>query len=109
MSEAERLAESAIALNPQYHDALILSARIAGRRGQADRAVGLLRRAVGAGADYADVHLILGDLLRDVNQAQAARRAYRRALELNNTLQPARDALATIQSDAATTSAFKGA
>ena len=49
--------------------------------------------AVAAGADYADVHYLLGNLYRDQGQLNRARCAYRRALTINERYEAAQKAL----------------
>jgi len=91
----------ALQLNPRYNDALILAARVCMTQGQHGEALAYLRRALINGADYADVHLMLGDLWRQRDDALQARRAYQRALDLNANLAPARSGLAALNGSGA--------
>ncbi|MCH9058597.1 MAG: tetratricopeptide repeat protein [Planctomycetes bacterium] len=52
--------------------------------------------AVRAGADYADVHYLLGNLYRDQGQILKAKSAYRNALVINGRYEPARKALSAL-------------
>lgn len=94
--EAARLLERAIELNPRYNDALILAARVAHAQQHPLRTLEYLRQALANGADYPDVHLLLGHAWRDTGAADQARRAYTRALALNANLTAAREALVAL-------------
>jgi Tfp pilus assembly protein PilF len=63
---------------------------------QTDRcadATSRLEQAVEAGADYADVHFLLGNLYCEQGQVNRARSAYRRALTINHRYEAAQKAL----------------
>lgn len=90
---AAEILEQALQLNPNYKAALILAARVAVLREQPQHAVALAETAVSVGADYPDVHLLLGNVWRKRGEPTRARQSYRRALELNANLAPARAAL----------------
>jgi tetratricopeptide (TPR) repeat protein len=96
LSEAEALVQRALELNPHYVQALILSGQVARAAEKPDRAITRLQRAIAAGGDYADVHLMLADLWRAGGETELACRAYQRTLELNPKLSAARAALATL-------------
>ena len=55
-----------------------------------------LEQAIVAGAEYADVYYLLGNLYRDQGQVGRARSAYRRALAINNRYEAAQQALAAL-------------
>lgn len=95
-AEAERLVRAALRLNPRYNDALILAARLAAVAAKARQAIDYLRQALANGANYPDVHILMGELWRQERQPEQARRAYRRALELNGNLAAAREGLAAL-------------
>jgi len=89
-------AERAVQINPSYVKALILLARLYGQTDRRAAAVDRLEQARRAGADYPDVHHLLGQLYQEGNQPDRARQAYQRALDLNQDDQAARAALATL-------------
>jgi superkiller protein 3 len=93
---ADRLLDSALALNPEYKDALILAGRVALLRAQPQRAATLLETALAGGADYPDVHVLLGSVWEMRGELEQARASYTRALELNDSLESAQQALATL-------------
>ena len=89
-AQARGLLERALELNPRYVAALILAARAAMVQGESDEALEYLRRAVFNGADYADVHVMLGNLWRERDEVTRAKDAYRHALRINAELVSAR-------------------
>ncbi|MFH1746501.1 MAG: tetratricopeptide repeat protein [Planctomycetota bacterium] len=99
IATAGELLQTALQLNPHYNDALILMARICAARNEQNAAINYLHHALYNGADYADVHLLLGDLWRQCDQVTLARQAYRRALDLNANLSAARRGLETFTRD----------
>ncbi len=94
--DARRLLARAVELNPKYNAALILTARVCLAQGESDPALACLEQALAGGADYPDVHLLLGDVWRSRGEAGRAREAYRRAMKLNDSLPAARAALAAL-------------
>jgi predicted Zn-dependent protease len=52
-----------------------------------------LQQAISNGADYPDVHLLLGDIWRARGDVARAGAAYMRALERNGELAPAQERL----------------
>lgn len=93
---AEALIERAIRLQPAYTDALVARARLHSRCGEYERARGCLRRVLQAGGDFADVHLMLGDLSRGSGDVATARESYERALRVNPAFAAARNALSEL-------------
>jgi len=94
--DAITASEAAVRLNPQYTRALIDLAKLYCQTDRRDDATIRLEQAVASGADYADVHYLLGNLYRDQGRLKLARRAYRRALSLNHEFAPAQKALADL-------------
>lgn len=87
-------AEQATRINPRYLSALSLLGRLYADTDRNQVGIDRLQQAVEAGADYPDVHLVLGDLFCKERRWDQARTAYERALRLNGTFEPARKALA---------------
>ena len=77
-------------------DALVLAARVALRRNAPAEARTRLQAALALGADYPDVHLLIGDAWRQERNWKPARQSYERALDLNAHLTAARSALALL-------------
>lgn len=94
--EALRHAQRAVELNGNYVNALILLADLYGRTDQWLAGVERLEQAIRAGADYPDVHCLMGRLFQSGGQIDRARLAYRRALELNGEYSEAKEALAAL-------------
>ena len=74
--------ERAVAINPRYINALVQLARLYGQTEQWAMAVERLEDAIRVGADYPDVHALLGELYTVGGQRDRAQAAYRRASEL---------------------------
>ncbi len=85
--------EQALRINPRYAKALLGCGGLCARCGHVPQAVEYLERAIACGADYPDVHVQLGDLLRDSGATAAAREHYARALEQNPRYGPAQAGL----------------
>jgi tetratricopeptide (TPR) repeat protein len=96
LDTAARLLEQALRANPAYRDALVLAARVELRRGRPQVARAHLAHALACGADYPDVHLLMGNICRQIGEWGAARHSYERALALNGRLTEARAALAKL-------------
>jgi len=94
--DAISASEAAVKLNPQFTRALIDLAKLYCQTDRRDDATIRLEQAVACGADYADVHYLLGNLYRDQGRLQLARRAYRKALSINQGFAPAQKALADL-------------
>ena len=73
--------------------ALIELGKLYGKTDRKADATTRLERAVAAGAEYADVYYLLGNLYRDQGQVGRARTAYRKALTINSRYLDARQAL----------------
>jgi len=85
--------ERAVAINPHYVRALIQLATLYAQTDQWAMGVERLEQALQAGGDDPDVHRLLGELYAVGGQPERARRAYRRALELDHNDRVAREAL----------------
>lgn len=85
--------EQALALRPRFTRALIELARLYQLTDRNDDALTRLRDAIAAGAEYADVYYLLGNVHRRRGDLSAARLAYRRALTINERYLDARLAL----------------
>ena len=95
--EAIEHTEQAVALNPRYVNALIQLADLYRQTDQWAMGVERLEQAVLAGADYPDIHYMLGQLYQAGGRVDHARKAYRRALDLNRNYKAARQALETLR------------
>ena len=80
-------------MNPRYTKALLHVAKVHVALGQRPEAMVRVREAIDAGADYPDVHCLAGELMRDLQRPDEARRYLQRALELNNNYLRAAEAL----------------
>lgn len=100
MTVAANLLERSLRIHPHYKDALILAARVALTRQRTAEAQTYLQTALAQGADYPDVHMLLGAVWRDAGDWPRARQAYQRALQLNSSLATARSALESLPSPA---------
>ncbi|MFQ5414298.1 MAG: tetratricopeptide repeat protein [Phycisphaerae bacterium] len=85
--------ERAVGLDPTFIAALVELGRLYHRTDRDADATTRLEQAVAAGGEYADVYVLLGHLYRDQGRIGRARRAYRRALTLNDGYEEARHAL----------------
>lgn len=94
--EAMVHARQAVEINPRYRKALVHLARLTAEAGQVEPALAWLDKALAAGADYADVHCLAGELLQHCNRSDRARRHFARALELNRKYTRASDGLGAV-------------
>ncbi len=85
-------ARKAVSVNPDYVAGRILLGRLLAEAEPVD-ALAQYTRALSAGGDYPDVHAARAELLQRLGRTDEARSALARALELNATYHPARDAL----------------
>ncbi len=85
--------ERAVAIDPSCTRALVELGHLYQRQDRHELAVTRLEQALHAGADYADVHYLLGSLYRQQGRVGHAGRAYRRALQLNVHYTTAKEAL----------------
>ena len=85
--------EWALALRPRYTRALVELARLYQLTNRNDDALTRLREAIAAGAEYADVYFMLGNVHRERGEVAAARRAYEHALAINGRYRDAQLAL----------------
>jgi len=77
-------------------NALIALGRLYQRTARHADAAARLEQAIAAGAEYADVYYLLGNLYRDQGRVAQAHDAYARALELNVEYDEAKRALSTL-------------
>lgn len=91
--EAIAESERAVVINPSYTRALIELAKLYQQTDRRVDALSRLEQAIDAGAKYADVYCLLGDLHRDGGEWNLAREAYRCALAINARFERAREAL----------------
>jgi tetratricopeptide (TPR) repeat protein len=94
--DALRHAERAVELNARYVNALVLLADLYARTDRWGAGVERLEQAIRAGADYPDVHYLLGRLFQSGGQLDRARQAYQRALDLNGEYEAAKEALTAL-------------
>ncbi len=88
--------ERAVELDPSFTRALIELAKLYSATDRTADATTRLEQAVHAGAEYADVYYLLGNLYRDQGEVSRARGAYRRALAINGGYEAAQKALAEL-------------
>jgi tetratricopeptide (TPR) repeat protein len=93
---AARLLAQALHVNAGYREARVLAGRVALLRQRPQEACAHLETAVALGADFPDVHLLLGDVWRACGNWSRARQSLARALELNAGLAAAGAALAAL-------------
>lgn len=89
-------AERAVAINPTFTRALIELARLYQQTDRRADATTRLKQAIDAGAEYADVYYLLGNLHLEQGQVTQAREAYKHALVLNGHYGAALQALETL-------------
>jgi len=95
-SEAIRVTERAVGIDPTFTRALIELAKLYQQTDRHEDATTRLEQAIEAGAEYADVYYLLGNLYRDRGELTRARSAYRQALDINGAYDEARQALAAL-------------
>lgn len=88
--------EKALRLRPKFTRALVELARLYQLTDRNDDALTRLREAIVAGAEYADVYYMLGNVHRGRGEIDAAREAYRHALKINGRYRDARVALESL-------------
>lgn len=93
--QAKAQARKALEINPRYALALVHLGQLLAGEGRAKEAVERLVRATQCGADWADVHYLIGELMAD-NAPAGAREHYRRALELAPEYRQAREAISKL-------------
>jgi Flp pilus assembly protein TadD len=93
MQEAIDANERAVGIQPRYTRALIALGRLYEKTERTVDAMRRLEQAIEAGAEYADVFYLLGNLYRHRGNVRHARRAYTKALSINERYKPAREAL----------------
>lgn len=85
--------ERAVRIDPNFVRALIELAKLYHKTDHAADAKTRIERAIKAGAEYADVYYLLGNIYRDEGRVIRARSAYRHALLLNKRYEAASQAL----------------
>lgn len=88
--------ERAVDLDPRCIKAFIELGKLYQKTDRKADATSRLEQAVRAGADYADVHFLLGNLYRDQGMVLKAREAYKSALSLNKRFEKAKQALSAL-------------
>jgi len=89
--------EQAVSMNPNYVSALIFLARLYAQSHRKADSIDRLEEAIRRGADYADVHDLLGRLYQQTGQPKAARTAFKRALAINSNFEAAQEALRSLE------------
>ena len=85
--------ERAVQIDPNFTRALVELAKLYHRTDRAADARTRIEQAIQAGAEYADVYFLLGNIHRDEGRVIKARSAYRHALLLNKRYEAASQAL----------------
>lgn len=85
--------ECAVKIDPTFIRALIELGKLYSQTDCSADATARLEQAIAAGAEYADVHYLLGNLYGNQGFLGRARSAYRRALVLNDRYEAAQKAL----------------
>jgi len=85
--------ERAVEIDPRSTRALIQLGKLYAQMNSPDDAATRLSQAIASGADFADVHYLLGNLHQKQGRILKARQSYRRALTLNEGYLAARAAL----------------
>lgn len=93
---AAQAAERALAIDPEWNDAVLLQAGVWIRQGQTDKAQALIEGLPGNAASRAQYQLALARLLIEADQATAALGAFERAIELQPDNAEARYGLAIL-------------
>jgi superkiller protein 3 len=89
-------ARGALSLNGRFVRARVQLAELYAQAGRTAEAAGQMTRAVADGADWPDVHLRAGELLRRCGHVERARQHFRRALEINGQYAAAAKGLASL-------------
>jgi protein O-GlcNAc transferase len=82
-ADALAICQEILEREPDHLDTLILSADIAARSGEADRALQIYGKVLDLKADHAPAHYKRGNLLKDRNQMEAALASYDQAIALD--------------------------
>ncbi len=94
-ASAARHLRHAVRINPDYVKPLVQLGELAAA-GAPEQAVAYFQRALQAGADWPDLHVRLGDALKECGRNSSARSHYRKALQLNERYEPAASGLASL-------------
>ena len=82
MAEAEQICRQLLTVNPAHTESLHLLGNIALRRGDAQHAVGLIKKAVTQDSRNAAYHLSLGQAYRTLGRLDDARACFKTAIKL---------------------------
>jgi len=82
LADAERIYEEVLQRQPNHFDALHLLGVIARQTGRPERAVELIRKAIGLNAKVAAAHSNLGNALKNLKRLEEALASYDRAIAL---------------------------
>jgi Flp pilus assembly protein TadD len=102
LGELERALQSyreALALYPDFADALVNIASLHARRGERDEAIACYRRGLALQPNQPGAHSNLGNLLRDAGRREEAAAAYRQAIALAPDLPEAHSNLGDVLTD----------
>jgi predicted O-linked N-acetylglucosamine transferase (SPINDLY family) len=82
-ADAQAICQEIFERQPDHVDTLFLSAEIAARRGESDRAMQIYRKVLDLKPDHAPAHYKRGNLLKDRQQMDAALASYDEAIALD--------------------------
>jgi len=91
------VAEEVRAVTPKARQEFAQALQIIGEKGEAAKAVEHLRKAIKEHPDFPEAHYLLGSLLMDLGQVDAAEQEFLAALRLNSRFAPAYIALGTLR------------
>lgn len=100
VARAKESIEAAMALQPDYVDGMLTKARVAIAERELDEAAAIVVKARTQAPGAADAWVLAGDIERLMNRDDAARSAYRRAIELDAKGTVARLNLAALEINA---------
>ena len=96
-AEARQLLEQALAIQPEFPDALLAQSQIVGAEGKVDEALELVNRALAVAPKNEEAGLMKGDLLRFKSEPAEALTAYQKVLEISAENIPARVNITSLQ------------
>src|SRR5262249_33698568 len=97
LPEAKESIELALVLRPDYADGMLTQARLAVAERKLEAAAAIVAKARAIAPNSADVWILGGDVERLMQQEEAARNSYRRAIELDARGTVARVNLAALE------------
>ena len=89
-------ARNSVEINPNYVQGLIQLGRLEHDAGRHAEAVTCLERAINCGADWPDIHCLVGEVMLQCNMPRRAEGHFERALELKGDYSRAQEALASL-------------